>query len=77
MSLSWLVTVILVGQMHIGIDSVFDTLGKSLVPLKGSEEILGVPRFKGGKDIILTSGKDGEILVIHLINFVGGHRGSI
>jgi hypothetical protein len=58
--------------MHIGIDSVFDALGESLVPLKGSEEILGVPRFEGGKDIILTSGKDAKIVVLN-----GIHRGSI
>jgi len=58
--------------MHIGIDSVFDALGKSLVPFKGSEEVLGVPGFKGGKDIVLTSGKDAKVVVWNVI-----HRGSI
>ena len=58
--------------MHIGIDSIFDALGESFVPFKGGEEVLGVSRFKGGKNVVLACGKDAEVVVWNVI-----HRGSI
>ena len=75
------ITIAVVGQRsghhRVRLHAVLYALGESLVPLKGGEEILGVPGFKGGKHVVLACLKDADVVGFDLVKVHVCHLGSI